>query len=315
MTAPRMSAIVVTDRYLTIRRVLASLREQTVQAQIELVIVIPAGARPGDDEPSLEGFAAVRIVEVPSIHPVPEARARGIRAATAPIVFLGETHSFPTPGFAKALLDAHEGDWDIVVPGLSNANPQTAWSWASFLMDYGTWYYTLSSGQIGGGPTWNVAYRKSILTEADALLELGMEHGDAMAVWLGQRKVRVYFEPGAKLEHANVSMARWWIEQRYLCGLLVANARRDRWTVGKRLLYVAASPLIPAVILYRLRHAVGRLLAAGELPAGTIPVLVLGTIVRTAGEVAGYIFGAPPTAQPRMDHYEVHKLAFTHMQP
>ncbi len=314
MTAARMSAIVVTDRYRTIRRVLSSLREQTVRDRLEVVIVIPAGDRPGDDEHSLEGFAAVKIVEIASIHPVPDARAAGIRAATAPIVFLGETHSFPTPGFAEAIIDAHEGEWDIVVPGLANANPETAWSWASFLIDYGTWYSTLPAGQIGGGPTWNVAYRKSLLAEADTLLELGMEHGDAMAVWLGQRKVRVYFEPRAKLDHANISMAKWWLEQRYLCGVLVANARRDRWSVGKRLLYVAASPLIPAVILYRLRHAVAKLLASGDLPAGTIPALVLGTVVRTAGEVAGYIFGASPAAQPRMDHYEVHKLAFTHMQ-
>ncbi len=308
-----MSAIVVTDRYRTIRRVLVSLRNQTVQGDIELVVVIPAGDRPGDDEPSLDGFAAVKIVEMASIHPAPSARAAGIHAATAPIVFLGETHSFPLPGFAEALLDAHEGEWDIVVPGLSNANPETAWSWASFLMDYGTWYTTLPSGQIAGGPTWNVAYRKSLLADVAERLEIAMEHGDEMAEWLSARGVRVYFEPRAKLDHANVSMGKWWIEQRYLCGLLVANARRKRWPITKRILYVAASPLIPLVIMYRLRHAVRNLLASGNLPAGTLPILVLGTIVRTAGEVVGYIFGAKPAAQPRMDHYEVHKLAFTHM--
>ena len=113
---------------------------------------------------------------------------------------------------------------------------------------------TLPAGKIGGGPTWNVAYRKSLLVEADARLEKGMEHGDDLAEWFGGRGIRVYFEPRAKLDHANVSMAKWWIEQRYLCGLLVANARRKRWSGKKRLLYVAASPLIPAVILYRLRH-------------------------------------------------------------
>ena len=70
-----MSVIVVTDRYRTIRRVLGRLNEQTVKDQLELIIVIPAGEREGDDEPSLEGFAGIRIVEIPTVHPMPVARA------------------------------------------------------------------------------------------------------------------------------------------------------------------------------------------------------------------------------------------------
>ena len=309
-----MSVIVVTDRYRTIRRVLGRLNEQTVKDQLELIIVIPAGAREGDDEPSLEGFAGIRIVEIPTVHPMPVARAIGIRAASAPIVFLGETHSFPHPDFAELLIDAHRGDWDVVVPGLENANPESPWSWASFLMDYGTWYQTLPAGRIGGGPTWNVAYRKSVLVEADSRLEKGMEHGDDLAEWFASRGIRAYFEPRAKLDHANVSIAKWWLEQRYLCGLLVANARRKRWSGRKRLLYVVASPLIPAVILYRLRRPVKSLIAKGSLPAGAVAALVFGTVVRTAGEVVGYIRGAPDQSQPRMDEYELHKLAFTDME-
>ncbi|HKY96638.1 MAG TPA: hypothetical protein VJL35_02175, partial [Gemmatimonadaceae bacterium] len=78
-------------------------------------------------------------------------------------------------------------------------------------------------------------------------------------------------------------------------------------------LYVLASPLIPPLILYRLRSAVAARLRAGAMPMTVIPALVLGTVLRTAGEVAGYIRGARPHEQPRMDHFEIHKLAFTSM--
>ena len=309
--APRISVILVTDHYRTIRRVLQCLRSQTAQSEIELVLVLPSGSRDEGVESTLTNFARVTYVELATIHPVPHARAAGIRAASAPVVFLGETHSFPGPELAEALIAAHESTWDAVVPSLSNANPRSAWSWASFLMDYGTWSDTRRAGEIGGGPTWNVAYRKSLLMEIDDRLESAMEHGDVLAVWLQGRRARAYFEPRARLEHANVERFSDWVEQRFLAGILVAASRKRRWSGAKRFVYTAGSPLIPAVILYRLRSTVKTLLHQGTLPLTAVPALVLGTIVRSVGEAIGYVRGASPGDQPRMDEYEIHKLAFT----
>lgn len=310
---PRISVILVTDHYRTIRRVLDLVRNQTARSDIELVIVLPAAARNAEIESSLDGFAGVKYVELDSIHPIPRSRAEGIRASSAPVIFLGETHSFPNPELAESLIAAHESNWDAVVPALSNANPESAWSWASFLMDYGTWHETRQQGEIGGGPTWNVAYRKSLLMEVDDRLDLAMEHGDELAVWLQSRKARTYFEPRARLAHANVERFRDWIEQRFILGVLVAASRRKRWTALKRLVYVAGSPLIPLVILYRLRSTVRSLLAQRTLPLRAVPALALGTVVRSAGEAIGYLRGAKPHHQPRMDEYEIHKLSFTSM--
>ena len=311
--APRISVILVTDHYRTIRRVLARLREQTALGEIELVVVLPSHARDAEIESTLTGFSGVTYVELETIHPIPRARAEGIRAASARVIFLGETHSFPNRELAEALIAAHESDWDAVVPALTNANPESAWSWASFLMDYGTWHETRPAGQIGGGPTWNVAYRKSLLMDVGDGLEAAMEHGDELAVWLHARSARAYFEPRAKLEHANVERFREWMEQRFVAGILVASSRKRRWSRAKCFAYVAGSPLIPAVILYRLRSTVTALLREGTLPMRAVPALVLGTIVRSAGEVVGYCRGAGPEHQPRMDEFEIHKLAFTSM--
>ena len=141
-----------------------------------------------------------------------------------------------------------------------------------------------------------------------------MEHGDELARLFVSLNGRALFEPRARLDHANVAQFRSWIDQRYLAGLLVANARRRRWGIGKRLVYVAASPLIPAVIMYRLRKPVMQLAASGRLSARGIGVLMLGTVVRTFGEVSGYVKGAAPGAQLRMDEYELRKLDFTSLE-
>ncbi len=306
-----MSVVVVTDHYRTIRRLISCLNAQTVRDKLEVVIVAPAGADLGLDQKALESFARVQVIEVERLRPMSAGRAAGVRAATAPIIFLGETHSFPHPGFAAALIQAHTKPWDSVVPGLANANPESAFSWASFLMDYGQWLEALPAGQIPGGPTWNVAYRRDALLDVGDKLDSALSHGDELAVALHARGHRAYFEPSAKLDHANISQPVWWFQQRYLCGLMVASSRRARWPRSKRLMYICASPLIPFVVLSRLIRPLKSLARSGNLPLATHPLLVAGAIARTIGEVVGYARGPGANSQDRMDEYELHKLRFT----
>ena len=315
MTVPRLSVVVVTDHYRTIRRLVSCLREQTVRDQIEVVIVAPAGVDLGLDPEALEGFAGIRMVHVEQVNPMSAGRAAGVRAATAPIIFLGETHSFPHPQLAQTLIEAHSQPWDVVVPGLANANPESALSWACFLMDYGQWFEALPAGEIPGGPTWNVAYKKGLLMEIGDGLDSALSHGDDLAVALRARGHRAYFEPAAKLDHANISQPVWWFQQRYLCGRMVAASRRARWPRSKRLMYICASPLIPFVVLSRLIRPLKFLARSGTLPVATAPLLVLGAIARTMGEVVGYARGPGTRSQDRMDEYELHKLRFTSLSP
>lgn len=311
MSAAKMSVVVVTDHYRTIRRVLAGLRDPAEREQLEIVIVAPEGQDLELDETALHGFADLRVVRLGSIRPMSAARAAGVRAASAPIIYIGETHSFPRPGLATALIAAHAQPWDVVIPGLANANPQSALSWASFLMDYGQWFDELPAGEIGGGPTWNAAYKAPVLRDLGDALDDALSHGDALSVALHAQGRRFYFEPTAKTDHANVSQFVWWVEQRYLAGLLVASSRAARWSLPKRLLYIFGSPLIPAKVLSRIGAPVKLLRRDRRWPTGTLAALVFGAVVRTAGEVVGFVRGAGPGAQPRMDEYELHKLDFT----
>ena len=59
--------------------------------------------------------------------------------AHAPIVALAEDHCFPEPGWADALIRAHQGPWAVVGPVVRNANPATIVSWCDFVIGYGPW--------------------------------------------------------------------------------------------------------------------------------------------------------------------------------
>ena len=74
------------------------------------------------DWPQLSAFGAARVVHVPAPFSLAGARAAGVRAAAAPVVFIGETHSFPRPGMLSAMLAAFTDERCVaVVPAITNA--------------------------------------------------------------------------------------------------------------------------------------------------------------------------------------------------
>jgi len=180
--SPAISVILGTDLYETVRPVVECLRRQTVKDRLELVIIAPRRSSLGMSDADGEGLAAVRFVEVGDVSRLAVARAAGVHAATAPIVVIGETHTYPDPSWAEALIRAHEGPWAVIVPGFGNANPNGPLSWAIFLLDYGRWLAGLPAGEIGLAPTHNSSYKREVLLSIGPALETTLAHGDEMTL-------------------------------------------------------------------------------------------------------------------------------------
>jgi hypothetical protein len=310
---PELSIVLVTDSFENVADVIEAFAAQTVKESIEIVIVLPANRAHEVDEGRLAGFAATQIVTPESIFPMPPARAAGVRAATAPVLFIGETHSFPHREFAAALIEAHKGPWDVVVPGLDNANPGLARSWASFLLDYGYWQWNLPPAQIGYGPTWNASYKTSVLLELDAMLDGALSSGDELPLALREQNRRFYFEPRAKIVHVNLE-SRGWVDERFLSGLVVGANRKKRWSFGRRLVYFFGSPLIPFVLIYRNAATMRLLYGQRRLPSGSAAAIAAGAVIRSVGEAVGYLVGLAPQSEARMEDYELNKVKYVSMQ-
>lgn len=309
MPDARLSVVLVTDEYETIEGVIDAFDAQTAKDAVEVVIVMPSAAAATVDESRLTGFAGFHIVKVDSILPMPPARAAGVRACTAPVIFIGETHSYPHPDFARVIIDAHEGPWDIVVPGLDNANPSGRRSWASFLLDYGYWLSGLPDSPVSSGPTWNASYKSEVLLELDAILDHALSSGDELPMALRERNRKFYFASGAKLGHTNLEK-RGWLDERFLSGLVVGANRGGRWSRLRRLFYFAASPLIPFVLVYRNVDSMRHLYRQGKLPAGSAAVIATSAIVRSFGEAVGYARGISENEMRRMEEYELKKTSY-----
>lgn len=308
---PALAVVLATDRFATVRPVIAALRRQEARGRIELVLVAPPGGLADIDEAQVAEFDVVRRVEVPSLLDLAAARAAGVRAATAPIVFLGETHVYARPGWMEALLGAFEQRWAAVVPEVGNANPTGAVSWASYLSDYASWGPGRPAGEIEDPLIYNCAYRREVLLEfGDRLAEVLQPISEVMRSVLVERGHRVWFEPSAKILHLNVARLGSMLRENLFEGFLVAGNRARRWPWRRRLIYFFASPLIPAVLVWRVLGLWRRTDARDGLPWGTLPLIVAAAVVKGAGEMLGYVFGAPRFAVIGMHEIEVHKVRF-----
>jgi len=306
----RLSIVLATDTYDTLRPVIASLRRQINREQLEIVIVAPAETLGHIDCSQLEGFGAVRTTLISAPLLLPRARAAGVRAASAPIVFLAETHCFPEPDMCHRLLagftDAHCA---AVAPAIVNANPKTALSWASYLTDYGSWGPERRSGQIEQPLKYNGAYRRDVLLElGDRLDELLDANNEELWPILHRKGYHSCFDRNARANHVNATKLRVMVQIRFCAGALIGAQRARRWTWLRRLMYVAGSPLIPAVLVWRARSNVRFAAAGRRLPLGTTLGISVGAFTKTIGEVLGYLGLTPRSAESGLTNNELHKL-------
>jgi len=307
--SPKLSVVLPTDSYETIGKTLRHLRTQSVRDQIEIVIVTPLASALGLADGAVEGFHSLSIVEVDSLACLPRARAQGVRAATAPVVLFGETHAYPHPRCAEALVEAHEGPWAVVGPAIYNANPGTLLSWSNIFMDYGPWVQYAHRGIMEDVPGHNGAYKRSVLLEYGCQLEDMMESDTVLNADLRSKGYKLYLEPAARTFHLNISQPGAWISERFNAGRTFAAVRAVQWRWQKRILYILGAPLIPLIRLARLLQCVRRSGRAPELLPQLVPVLIAGLVLSALGELFGYAFGAG-SAPGRVYEFELHRARY-----
>jgi hypothetical protein len=305
---PALSVVITTpDTYETVRLTMRHLRVQSVRHQIELVIVGPTEEAISPEKEELAGFWGHKLVAAGTVTSIGRANAAGVRRASAPIVALAEDHCFPAPGWAEALIAAHRAPWAVVGPVMRNANPLTMISWSDFVAGYGPWMYPVAPGPAAFLPGHNSSYKKSLLLDYGDRLEELMEAEMLLHLDLRQRGHQLYLEPRAQATHTNFALAASWYPVQFYAGRAFGASRARPWSVAKRLLYFAASPLIPVVRLWRCLRELAKPGRPVELIPRILPALCLGLAIDGFGQMMGYLLGAG-NAVERMSQYEFHRF-------
>jgi predicted dehydrogenase len=293
--------------YQAIRTTLAHLRQQTVASKIELVMVGPSLESLAAPAEELSEFGAVVRVAIGPVRSIAHANAAGIRRARGRVVALTEDHCFPEPGWAEALLRAHEDGWSVVGPVLRNGNPGSMVSEADFAIAYGPWMVPKGREEMQFLSGHNSSYIRDELLALGGRLERLMEAETVLHMeWSAQGR-RLGVEPAAVVRHINYSLWRSWIKVQLLAGRLFGGLRAEGWPRRRHLFFAAASPLIPVVRLWRISREYTRFGRSMSGLLRILPALTLGLALDGFGQFLGYLIG-PGEAMQRLTRYEFNRM-------
>ena len=308
MSGPLLSVVLATpDNYETIRVTMRHLRAQTARASIELVIIGPSEQAIQPPAEDVQGFHSHQLIALGPITSIGRANAAGVRNARSPLVALAEDHCFPEPAWADALIRSHQGPWAVVGPVVRNANPGTIVSWCDFVIGYGRWMDPAHAQCMPFLPGHNSCYKRSLLLEYGAQLEDLMDAETVLHLDLARRGHQLRMEPEARTAHTNFALLSSWLPVQFYNGRVFGGSRAAAWPIAKRLLYFAASPLIPAVRLYRCLRELAKPARHSRRIPGMLPLLTLGLALDGLGQMLGYLFGVGG-AVARAAAYEFHRF-------
>ena len=291
-TLPAISAILVTPSdFNVIRESISHLQKQSAISMLEIVIVCPSKEKLNIDVNELNPFSYVEIIEIQDYESLGKCLAAGFLNANSPIVAFIEEHSYPDPQWAAVNLEAHKGDWAAVGWSMGNANPNSLLSWASLLNDFGPWVELDSSQEMKKLPPHHCSYKKEII------LEFGEELGGLLEIeTILHNKLklsgrRLYFESNTRSAHKNIGKLSSYIFGEYIGGQLFSSSRmkNESWSLTKRLIHIAATPLIPFLSLRKVNREIRRMGRFQQLYPGIWPYLMMGRVMHALGELAGYL--------------------------
>ncbi len=291
-TLPEMSVVVVAgERRERVRSALRSVLDQEGAERLEVLVVDCASEDDPDGYADLPGVRRAR--PTGGLH-YGEALAFGVREATAPVVAFLEEHARAHPGWALALLEAHEGPAAAVACEVHVGNPGLGFSDGWGLMGYGMWYWPLPEGETDFVHGYNSACkREALLSYGDRLAELLLAD-TAFANRLKLDDHRLANAPGAKIDHLNETELWLPLRKTFLAHRFSAptRARECGWSAARRAVYVVGLPLLPLYGLWcqsrQLARRRPRLL--GTL-ARILPQFLLTHLAMAAGAMTGLVLG------------------------
>ncbi len=236
-----------------------------------------------------ERWPDVRLLSFDEPMTIPELRAAGVFAATAPVVALIEDHCLVAPGWAERLAAAHAAGHAVVGGPIRNVATSRIRDWAAFFCEYSAVMEPLPAGPVGALPGMNVSYDRRALAAIDDLLRDGRWEN-----WLHPRLVErgfeLWCEPDAVVEHDKDFDLGEFLSQRYHYSRSFAGMRNPELG-GKRVLYALATPLLVPLLYWRMaRNVFSRGRRRRQFLLAT-PLILLDVSVWAFGEAVGYVFG------------------------
>ncbi len=302
---PQLTFVVPSDSWDRLADVVRALERQEPPIALEVVVVTPDPAHVSAP-PEWEDRVTVAVGPDDDVS---AAHAAGVAAASAPVVFLGETHAFPSPATLPALLAAFDDpSVGCAVPRLANANPATSRSWVALHVAYGRWL-AFDGDEVSTPPAFNAAWRREALVSLRDRLPEALGAGGGVDVMLGSSGLRFVAVPDAVVEHLNVVRPWAWLTTRVDSSRVFAGSRSRAWSRGRRALYTLGAPVLAPLITWRVLRSPAWGATAAQRGHASVPLLAVSSVAAALGEALGYVSGAGG-ARRRVAHAEIRRSSY-----
>lgn len=271
---------------------------QQVDAPI-MEIIVPYDGRDEDIKPLRSRYSNVTFYKVTNLQPVTgikmrsheyfdKMRAIGLNLTNGEIVALLEDHDRPDKYWSKKMIEAHKGPYAAVGGAIDNGINRPL-NWAIYFCDFGPYQNPIKTGLSTSISDVNVSYKQKSLHKIrniwknnyhepnvhNALLNLGEK------LWLSSEIV--VYQHRENLDFCTAML------ERYKWGLHYAGFRTQRLTVGKRLLCLTLSPMLPFVLLLRKINGVLKKRRCIIPLIRSLPIMMLLLSFWSIGEFVGYL--------------------------
>jgi hypothetical protein len=290
-----------------LERCLRHLTPQAAGSAVE--VIVPYDDAAPETEPLRREFPQVKFLHlgggktharpgsVSAAHELYDRRAAAaLAAARGRIIGLLQDFGPPDPDWCRQVLEAHRFP-HAAIGGAVEHSGRGVLNWAVYFQDFGGYQLPLREGPSEYLTDVNVTYKREALDSVRRLWS--SRYNEATINWaLARAGQTLWLHPGmvVRQNRERLSLPRLVVE-RASWGRLFGSARVRELSPAKRLLYILASPLIPAVLLARYTRRVLSRGRHGLIFLAAFPALSLLTLCWCAGEFWGYVTRRPVSVE------------------
>ena len=287
MTVSLSIVVASCNAVVSIRDCLSCLVRQ-VDERIELIVV--DNSDDGTTEIVRTDFPQIQLVTQPKNALINELWSVGIKESSGEIVALTTAHCIPSDDWIQQVLDGHLAE-AAGVGGTIDGDPLSSLTdWAVCFCRYNHFLPPLDAGNVDDIPADNASYKRAPLFRHEAQWRDGFWEPQLHRA-LAQEGQVLRIAPAMLVRHRHSYNFSGFMMQRFLHGQKYGSWRASTLGFVKRALMLAASPLIPLVLLQRTTRRVLRKGRNRSKFFAALPLIAAFYVAWACGEAAGYAKG------------------------
>lgn len=274
----------------SLARCLDSLEKQSDSTNREIIVV-------SNFVPELKAVdSSISVHLRPATYTVPELRRDGISAARGNVIAVIEDHCHADSEWCREIKKAHAAGETVAGGAVDNAATAKRLDWAVYFYDYGKYMPPNRAGAADALSGLNVSYRRAALEEISGVYKDGFFETFANEA-LKARGHRLWLAPSAVVFHNKSYELKPALAHCYHLARSFASRRAAAAGAGRRLLFIAGSLVLPAVLPTRVAVSIIKKGRNLKPFAASMPLLIVLLSVWSFGEFCGYTVGEGKSGQ------------------